>query len=150
MNGLLHRLAARAAGTTVAVRCDARLPFAGASFGWGEIDEIDAPPRPLVMEAPAAASHPVPAREAAQPSTQRDDPAYAAPAPVRGRPSPPPQTPRTDVLPPAPHDAHTDGPSDPPTRPPVAPSAPAHRSDPGLPPRHVEGRSPPGAIQVTP
>ncbi|MDB6084919.1 MAG: hypothetical protein JWN43_2800 [Gammaproteobacteria bacterium] len=33
MKGLLHRLAARAAGTTVAVRSDARLPFGGAGMG---------------------------------------------------------------------------------------------------------------------
>ena len=39
MNGLLHRMAARAAGTAVAVRSDARLPYAGGGAGLGGLGE---------------------------------------------------------------------------------------------------------------
>lgn len=40
MKGLLHRLAARAAGTMVAVRSDSRLPFGGAGLGRGAADAV--------------------------------------------------------------------------------------------------------------
>ncbi len=38
MNGLLHRMAARAAGTAVAVRSDAGLPYAAGAAGSGAVD----------------------------------------------------------------------------------------------------------------
>lgn len=43
MNGLLHRVAARAAGTAVAVRSDAGLPCAGGGLGPGDVGEAEAP-----------------------------------------------------------------------------------------------------------
>ena len=49
MKGLLHRLVARATGTMVALRSDARLPFGDAHLGWGEIDDIDGRSEPPVM-----------------------------------------------------------------------------------------------------
>lgn len=42
MNGLLHRVAARAAGTAVAVRSDARFAYAGGSAGPGDAAEAEA------------------------------------------------------------------------------------------------------------
>lgn len=41
MNGLLHRVAARAAGTAVAVRSDAGLPYAGGGGGLGDVGEAE-------------------------------------------------------------------------------------------------------------
>lgn len=41
MNGLLHRVAARAAGTAVAVRSDAGLPYAGGGAGTGDLGEAE-------------------------------------------------------------------------------------------------------------
>jgi hypothetical protein len=39
MKGLLHRLAARAAGTAVALRSDARLPYGADGLAWGDVPE---------------------------------------------------------------------------------------------------------------
>jgi hypothetical protein len=50
VRGLLHRLAARAAGTTVAVRSDARLPFGGTTLDRGAAAETEA-----VVEQPSTA-----------------------------------------------------------------------------------------------
>jgi hypothetical protein len=36
MNGLLHRLAARATGTAVSLRSNTRLPYGGAALGWAD------------------------------------------------------------------------------------------------------------------
>ena len=41
MNGLLHRVAARAAGTAVTVRSDAGLPYAGGGAGTGDVGAAD-------------------------------------------------------------------------------------------------------------
>src|SRR4051794_40395259 len=147
MKGLLHRLAARAAGTAAPVRSDARLPFGGVNLAWGE---TDAAPKPLVMTPTAVARHPAQAHEAARPSTQRDGSEIVAPAPIRDRRlMPSPQlTLRTNLLPPVPQGARDDGPSASPTTSPAVPSAPVDQSDPML-SRLVEGR-PPDAMQVTP
>lgn len=67
MKGLLYRLAARAAGTAVPLRSDARLPFGGGEFGWADPGE----------PAPALTAKTAPASSAA-----RVD-AGAAQAPVR-------------------------------------------------------------------
>jgi hypothetical protein len=144
MKGLLHRLAARAAGTTVPVRSDARLPFGGADLGWGETIEIEAAPVPSVA---APASDPAPARKAGRRSAQPDGPEYDASAPMLDHHSTPPPRPalRTDLLPSAPHDAHSAAPA-------TASAAPLPTVDqlnPGLPPRFVEDR-PADAIQAPP
>lgn len=79
MKGLLHRLAARAAGTALPVRSDVRLPF-GAG-GWEE-----AVPAQAEAAAPAAV-----ASLLAQAPLAHADPASAAPAPIadlRTAPSP--------------------------------------------------------------
>ena len=74
MNGLLHRLAARAAGTAVTVRSDARLPHHGAAFGWAD-----------GAEAEVAAPH-----EAAPPDMRNVSIAPIAPiAPMEDGPLPP-------------------------------------------------------------
>jgi hypothetical protein len=65
MKGLLHRLAARAAGTAVPVRSDVRLPFGGADHALGESAETDVVPRH------PAASTPVPLREPLAPPETR-------------------------------------------------------------------------------
>lgn len=74
MKGLLHRLAARAAGTAARVRSDVRLPFGGG--GWGEAVEtqLDAAALSLPADAPSRTQAPtghVPA-----------GPAVVAPAPM--------------------------------------------------------------------
>lgn len=58
MKGLLHRLAARAAGTAARVRSDVRLPFGGG--GWGEPVEtqLDASALSLPAHAPSRAQAP--------------------------------------------------------------------------------------------
>lgn len=135
MKGLLHRLAARAAGTTVPVRSDARLSFGGANLGWGENIEIEAPSEPLAM---AAASHLARERGAGRHSTQPDGSEDDVPAPMRrSTPSAQPMT-RTDLLPPAPPDVRADVLS---ASPATSPAAPLASADPRLPPRFVGGRS---------
>jgi hypothetical protein len=57
MKGFLRRLAARAAGTTVAVRSDARLPFCGSRFG-STLTEASAPPTCAVGLPTTPTSHP--------------------------------------------------------------------------------------------
>jgi hypothetical protein len=61
VNGLLHRVAARAAGTAVAVRSDAGLPFAGGGSGQSDIGEAEAHfptgPPPLAQMWSASAAH---------------------------------------------------------------------------------------------
>ena len=80
MKGLLHRLAARAAGTTVPVRSDARLPIGSANLRWGESFDIEAAAEPAGM---AAAEHHVRAPVEAPSSVQPDgsEPAEAVPRP---------------------------------------------------------------------
>ena len=46
MNGLLHRVAARAAGTAVAVRSEAGSPYAAGGSGQGDMGEAEAPIAP--------------------------------------------------------------------------------------------------------
>lgn len=134
MKGLLHRLAARAAGTTVPVRSDARLAFGGADLAWGETIEIEAAPQPSVgiRASDPAQAREAQAREAARPSGQPDGSEHEAPAPMLHRqstPSPRP-APLTDLQPPAS-----------PATSPAALWASAGPPDPRLPPRLVEGRS---------
>lgn len=61
MNGLLHRMAARAAGTAVAVRSDAGLAYAGGGVGLGDTGEVDThfamAPEPLAQMARASTAH---------------------------------------------------------------------------------------------
>jgi hypothetical protein len=136
MKGLLHRLAARAAGTTVPVRSDARLPFGEANLGWGEMDDIEGRPEPLVMA--AAMSPTARAHEASRPSAQPDGSSHAAPVPMHhGR--------STASAP----DLGADLRLSAPTRSPAAPFVPAGDSDPGLPARAVEHLSP-DATQAPP
>jgi len=106
MKGLLHRLAARAAGTTVPVRSDARLPIGSANLRWGESFDIEAAAEPAGM---AAAEHHVRAPVEAPSSEQPDgsEPAGAVP-----RPDPHPSPARqTESRPPTSHDHWADQPS---------------------------------------
>jgi hypothetical protein len=62
MKGLLHRLAARAAGTATVVRSDARLPYGTDALAWSPAVED-----PLVQAPEAAVSSAVPVRVAERP-----------------------------------------------------------------------------------
>jgi hypothetical protein len=77
MKGLLHRLAARAAGTAVPVRSDVRQPFGGAGLGWSEATDTEADagrPAPAVAGARhAEAKGAPPGRSVAR--TKEDAPA---------------------------------------------------------------------------
>ena len=61
MKGLLHRVAARAAGTAVAVRSDAGLPYAGSGAGLRDVGEAEAHfptgAAPLAQMPSASATH---------------------------------------------------------------------------------------------
>lgn len=70
MKGLLHRLAARAAGTALPVRSDARLPFGAGTWGDTVTTQVDA-------AATTAIASPL-----APPPTARTGPAGAAAAPA--------------------------------------------------------------------
>jgi hypothetical protein len=81
MKGLMHRLAARAAGTTVPVRSDARLPIGSANLRWDESFDREAAAEPAGMA--AAAEHLV-RPHAAIPSSEQpegSEPAGAMPGP---------------------------------------------------------------------
>ena len=72
MNGLLHRVAARAAGTSVPVRADARLPYAVGASGWGEAGEAEADPRATASASSALPAAPVPSPF--HPATLQEEP----------------------------------------------------------------------------
>jgi hypothetical protein len=88
MTGLLHRLAARAAGTTMAVRSDARLPFGGIEPGPGTAAAVVEPSS--VFATPAA----MPIAPAPLDGS-RVDPRM----PNAAAGTPPPQAPRADPAP---------------------------------------------------
>ena len=79
MTGLLHRLAARANGSTSSVRSDARLPFAAAGL------QETAP----TLAAQAPQTEPMPLLQPAAPTSARPAQAAAAPAAVPSTPTPP-------------------------------------------------------------
>lgn len=106
MKGLLHRLAARAAGTTLPVRSDARLPIGSANLRWGENFDIEAASEPAGM---AAAEHFVRPHAAAPSSEQPDG---SEPAGTVPRPDPHPSPARqTESRPPTSQDLWADQPS---------------------------------------
>ena len=82
MTGLLHRLAARAAGTAVAVRSDARLPYNGPALGWTDATEteIAVPARPEPPHAPVAVPPLLDVRENAWPPATMEAAAESSPA----------------------------------------------------------------------
>lgn len=145
MKGLLHRLAARAVGTAVPVRSDARLPFGGADLSWGEVIEFDAAPEPLVMAAasnsprlgeagpfpgqPVGLDYDAPARETARsPYPQRDDSEHGTP--MLDRHGPPPTL----------QDAGADVQTNTPATVPPATSVPLGQPEPMLPARLIDSR----------
>jgi hypothetical protein len=75
MNGLLHRLAARAAGTAVTVRSDARLPYGGGALAWADMAEVE-------VAAPREAMQGVTSAEQVLPP-QASQPGFAEPRPLR-------------------------------------------------------------------
>jgi hypothetical protein len=81
MKGLLHRLAARAAGTAVRVQSDVRLPFGGGDLGFGEAVETDVVPRHPVASRPAPLRDPAEAqvRQSGEHATTERDAAVPAP-----------------------------------------------------------------------
>jgi hypothetical protein len=81
MNGLLHRLAARAAGTAISVRSDARLPFGSVGPAFGETVEVEsdaeraAPSVTATAELPGGSDTPLTAPGA--PGAQPAPPAFS-------------------------------------------------------------------------
>ena len=132
MKGLLHRLAARAAGSTVPVRSDARLPIGSANLRWGENFNIEAAEEPAGM---AAAEHhgraPVEAPSSVQPDGS--EPAEAVPRPD---PHPSPAR-RTESRPTTSQEKWADQPS----APRAASPSPEAQPDPELPPALLESGS---------
>ncbi len=86
MKGLLHRLAARAAGTAPLIRSDARLPFCGGGLAWAD-ETLDGnstaaremPPSPIAAppDAPTEWAEPEPARTSVVTSTNVSIEAFA-------------------------------------------------------------------------
>ncbi|MDB6158416.1 MAG: hypothetical protein JWO04_2122 [Gammaproteobacteria bacterium] len=88
MKGFLHRLAARAAGTTVAVRSDARLPFNASKFGRGAAEETADQSSSVGLRPPPSVVNTF----ALQVDASRVD----APSPIAGHMPPRPSGPMTD------------------------------------------------------
>jgi len=65
MNGLLHRLAARAAGTAALVRSDARLSYGGGTLAWPDTPTSHLAATRVALE-PAVPATPTPIRRATQ------------------------------------------------------------------------------------
>lgn len=102
MKGLLHRLAARAAGTTVPLRSDARLPFGGATLGWGETFAMETAPERSGRASPVPV-HPTGTAETAAANLQSERWQQEAPAPGPDRSSGPARpTPPESAVPPEP------------------------------------------------
>ena len=78
MNGLLHRLAARAAGTAILVRSDARLPFGSIGPAFGETVEVESDAELAARSVTATAELP-----------GGSDTPLAAPGAPRAQPAPP-------------------------------------------------------------
>jgi hypothetical protein len=98
MTGLLHRLAARAAGNTVAVRSDARLPFRGIGPGPGAAASVPEPLSTFAPRAPALTRPPAAAldRPHVDPAASIVTPAASRPEVFRADPNSPTADARRD------------------------------------------------------